>query len=242
MDNINHSGLVNDPYDGYASSPDCSREYNSYSKDNQARWLSASEITIQEFIDKLSSFKDFYAAYSFLAGKRHHIAAELKQRNEEGLTDCYGTFRHEGERLRQSISAGDGEQFWRWQKNKIFELTYRIVNHVKQKKGININEAYEDNNIICLTEKVSVDNSDADYYSISIKSPFIITDTNNYQDNILSVIELFEFHQERKFNQIRIEYTPIDERRMKIYNDILNQYYEALLHWNKDKGPYEFFN
>lgn len=240
MTSQNNTDLTVDPYNGYSSSPDSSREYISFSKDNQKRWLSTSENTIQEFIDKLPSFNGFHDAFSFLADKRHHIAADLKQRNEEGLTDCYGTFRREGEHSRQSISAGDGEHFWRWQKNRIFELTYKIVNDVREKKDIN-KDIFENNNIICLTEKISVDNRDADYYSISIKSPFIAADINNQQDNILSVIELFDFNQEKKFNLIRIEYTPIYERRMKIYNDILNQYYESLLHWNKEKGPYEFF-
>lgn len=226
---------VTDPYSGYASCPDTQHAFISYSGKNQTLWVEKSEQVIQEFINKLDSFKNFQEAYTFLAKKRHEIALELKQRNDEGRVEYYGMFRKEGDHFRQIISAGDGEQFWKWQKNKVFELTYKLINPIKniyqnaeKKSGY-----YEDNFIICLQENVDVDHQRAIYYSISVKSPFEKKDKNF---DILSNIELYEFDEDKKLNTIRIEYTPINSYNQEKYYKIANHYYQTLINWKSENG------
>lgn len=51
-----------------------------------------------------------------------------------------------------------------------------------------------------MKEKVLVENTEADYYSISIKSPFINLNNADPSANTLSVIELYDFDRDKKFN------------------------------------------
>ncbi len=238
------AGQINDPFDGYASCPDTLRAYISYSSQNQVLWMQKSEQTIREFIHKLPSFKKFREAYAFLAAKRHEIAAELKQRNEEGRTDYYGAFREEGDHFRQTVSAGDGEQFWRWQKNKIFELVQKIIEPAKTRNRADNKTGYiyEDNYIGCLKEKVSVDGDQATYYSIAVMLPYKeerINDENH--SDTLSTIELFDFGKDKKLNTIRIEHTPINRYNIERYYKIADFYYQALLDWKRADGIEAFF-
>lgn len=237
---MNNNKKFNDPFSGYASCPDTQRAFISYSEKNQDLWIKKSEQTIQEFIDKLNLFEDFHSAYRFLAEKRHQIAVELKHRNDEGRMNYYGTFRQEGDHFRQMISAGDSEQYWKWQKNKVFELTYKLVAPTKEtNKHQHSSATYEDEYIKCLQELVSVDNEQAKYFYILIKSPFI-KENNNGELNILSTIELYEFYDE-KLNSIRIEYTPINAYNQENYYKIADYYYQNLINFKMKDGVQDFF-
>lgn len=232
-----------DPFDGYSSCPDTSRIYQHISADNQMRWMQKSERAIQKFIECLPSLQNFHEAYVFLAHHRHEIAFELKQKSEEGLTDNFGLFRTEGDHFRQTISAGDGEQFWKWQKAKIFELTYALVTPLRE-NPINPTEAkyyIEDDFLTCMREKVMVDEKSATYFCVNIKFSKNMTILKQVKcAPFLAQIELFDYDDYPNLNTIRIEYTPIDNSNMPGHLQILNMYYHAMLAWSPADGVTQF--
>lgn len=222
----------NDPYNGYASCPDKCRAHISHSVNNQRLWMQYSESIIREFIQKLSSFKNFHDAYAFLAHKRHDVAVLLHHKSDEGKTENYGVFRKEDDHFRKSVSAGDGEEFWKWQKNKIFELTTDLISPIKNADIFDPESRffYEDRHKTCLKELVTADNMQAIYYSVTIK----LDHKEEFLDihaSILSTIELYEFIARPNSNLIRIEYAPVNHEDMKEYYKILDRYYKKLLNW-----------
>lgn len=225
-----------DPFAGFASNPDKLRAYASYSLETQLSWKQKSEDAIREFLQHNSEFKNFFDAYSFFATKRHEFAAELKQKSDEGRTDYYGAFRKEGDHSRRAITRGDGEQFWKWQKNKIFELTYDLIAPVKQSKK----HSYENQFITCLKEKVAVDEKNATYYSLSIKFPRELMIDNHDHPPSLAHIELYDFDANAKFNLIRIEYVPVDNRFTAGNYQIANHFYTAMLDWQRKDDVKKF--
>ncbi len=227
MQNVIDSGYFN----RYASCPDTVRFYESYSGENQKLWVEKSEAIIQEYVKNLSTFKSFREAYTFLAKRRHEIAMQLKQRNEEGHSDLYGSFRGEGDHFRKAISAGEGEPFWKWQKKKIFELTYQLIEPIKQDKNF-----YEDKVVRCLRERVAVDDAYATYYCVSVKSPYY-----NIDQEIGSTIELFDFDHHKESNSIRIEYTPLNTDNVDAYYAVADAEYQRLLNWKSHEGLQSFF-
>src|SRR5579885_649441 len=231
-----------DPFDVYASCPDTRRAYLSHSKENQAYWMLKSEETVRDYLARLDSFANFRDAYAFLADKRHQIAVDLKQRTDEGRTDYYGNFRQEGDHLRQSVSFGDGEQFWRWQKKRIFELTYKLVTPVRNIQLPDAKPGYifEDDYLTCLKEKVFVDEKEATYYCITVKFPAGICPADLIHSDSLSQIELYDFTDNEKFNLIRIEYTPVDNRTINGNYSVVDLYYHALLDWKPEDGIVSF--
>lgn len=233
-----------DPFEGYASCPDTRRAYLSYSKENQTYWLQKSEEAIRKYLARIHSFKSFREAYAFLAGERHQIAIDLKQRTDEGRTDYYGCFRNEGDHMRQSVSSGDGEQFWKWQKNMIFELTYNLVAPVKKIKLSEVKPGYiyEDKYLTCLKENVFVDDKEATYYCITTKFPADLSPADILHSTTLSQIELYDFGDNKRFNLIRIEYTPIDNQTIAGNYAVVDSYYQALLHWKPDDGVEKFLS
>jgi hypothetical protein len=203
-----------------------------------------SEKIIREFIQKLSSFKNFYDAYAFLAHRRHDVAVLLHHKSDEGKTNYYGAFRKEDDHFRQNISAGDGEQFWKWQKKKIFELTRELVSPIK---NVNINDSnprffFENEYKTCLKEMVTVDNMKADYYCVTIKLMHDEEFANVIHENTLSTIELYEFFERPNSDLIRIEYTPVNNETMKEYYKILDIYYKNCLNWCMDDSIEEYLN
>lgn len=233
-----------DPYAGFASCPDTQRAYFSYSKENHIRWMQKSEETIRDFITKLSTFQNFREAYTYLANMRQQIAIELKQIPENGRADLYGTLRHEGDHYRQSVSAGDGERFWKWQKKKIFELTYQLIEPLGKIKIFNMQPGYlyENKFMTCLKEKVIVDDNNATYYCISIKFPFEEVPMEHVaHSHTLSQIELYDFEVNKKVNLIRIEYTPVDHQNVLGNYLALDKYYQLLLNWRPEEGIDKFF-
>lgn len=227
----------NDPFNGYASCPDKCRIYISQSDNNQKMWLQESQSIIREFINKINTFKDFYTAYAYLAHKRHEVAILLQHKAAEGKTNYFGTFRKEGDHFRKNITAGDGEEFWKWQKNKIFELVQELIAPIKQmnERTNDIKSFYEDKYKTCIKEIVVVDNMHADYYSATVKFPVTEMDSKN-----LSIIELYEFAKHPNNNLIRIEYTPINHDTMQLFYKILNEYYKYLIGWRVNDGVEEF--
>lgn len=229
--------VVNDDlYNGYASCPDKCRIHISHSKDNQRLWMQNSENIIREFIQKLSSFNNFFDAYAFLAHRRHDVAVLLHHKSDEGRTDYYGAFRKEDDHFRQNISAGDGEQFWKWQKKKIFELTRELISPIR---NADINETdsryfFENEYKTCLKELVTVDNMKAVYYSVTIKLAHDKEFSNLIHASTLSTIELYEFVERPNSDLIRIEYAPVNNESMKEYYKILDIYYKNLLNWRPD--------
>lgn len=227
-----------DPFQGFTSCPDTLRAYLAQSSENQTTWRCKSEEIIDEFIARIPTFKNFQEAYSFLADKRHHVAVAFKQRNEEGRTDYYGAFRDVSDHFRKIVHFGDGEQFWKWQKSKIFDLVYKLIDPVKQitAKRHAHGYVYEDEHMGITKESVAISDRPAVYYCVSIKSPF-----SGDTMNTLSMVELFEYQDER-FNTIRIEYTPIQKDRLDKYYQIADQYYQALLKWQQSDGVDVFFD
>lgn len=229
------------PFDQYASCPDKVRIYMENSKDNQNRWMQESEKTIREFIQLLHQFKDFKEAYSFLANCRHKIAIDLKQRNEEGRTDYYGVFRKEEDHIRKIISASDGESFWKWQKDKIFELMHELIDEIEQQNNNaeKMGFIYDNHDFSCLKQKVSTENNEAIYYCVYVKFPY-----DKFKDNIfdiLSKIEFFRFEGAQS-NIIRIEYTPINTNRFEKYYEIANDFYQGMLTWTPNQDTKIFFD
>lgn len=217
-----------DPFNGYASCPDTRRAYISNFKENQIHWMYKSENVIREFIDKLSSFKNFHDAYVFLASRRHQIAMELQQEREDKREKSYGIFRQEGDHFRQTISAGDGEQFWKWQKNKIFALAYDLISIIKYEDRMECENEW----MICTKENVIVDELNAIYYCITTKFPLDEgIDHRIPHSNTLSSIHLYDFKDKAKFNLLRIEYTPINDQYTKGHYKIADEYFKALLSW-----------
>jgi hypothetical protein len=231
-----------DPYAGYASCPDTQRAFNSYSNENQLQWVKKSELIVSEFIAKLPEFKDFKEAYAFLAKKRNEVAVELKQRNDEARTEYYGVFRKEEDHFRKIISAGDGEQYWKWQKNKVFELVYQLIQPAIDQHNSDkyTGYVYEDDYVGCLKQQVTVDAKEATYYSVTIKYP----DTQLHLDHdkhldTLSAIEVFDYVDNKKLNMVRIEYTPINNLEKYYIN--ADVYYQLLLKWQPQEGLAVFF-
>ena len=235
----NNDSSSEDIYTGYASCPDIQHIYLNYSKNNQSIWIEKSQQTIQDYIDHLSSFKDFQAAYKFFAKKRHQIALDLQQKNEEGRTDLYGALRQEGDHFRKKIYSGDKETFWKWQKSKVFELCYKLTEPARNISDFNKKTGYiyEDEHIACIKELVSLDENQAIYYCVTIKYPAEMAALlNDGQQHSLSTIELFEFQEKKNLNMICIIYTPVDiQTRDKIYQ-LLNHFYQLLLKWNPQDG------
>lgn len=229
--------IHDDPFGGYASNPDKLRAYATYSQETQLHWKQNSEAVIRDFVAKLPSFKNFLEAYSFLARKRHEFATEYKQKSDEGRTNYYGAFRNEGDHSRRSITAGDGEQFWKWQKDKIFELTYALLAGLNQCDKANNNHHIENEYVSCIKEKVSVEDKNATYYSASIKFPTKEFEINGkIHSQTLAHIELYDFDDNNKFNLIRIEYVPVDNRFVDGNYQIANHFYMALLNWQASQG------
>ncbi len=245
MSYVSNKNTENDPFAGFASCPDKTRNYLENSIENQIIWKQKSEETIREFIANLPSFKIFREAYAFLADKRHSIAVELKQRPNDykKRIDLYGVFRQEEDHYRQSVTAGDGEQYWKWQKKKIFELTYKLIEPVKSIRIFQTQPGYlyENHFMTCLKEKVVVDDKYATYYCISIKFPNDERPNESLSySHKLSQIELFDFEINKRFNLIRVEYTPIDSDKMEGNYFIANKYFQAMLNWKKEEGMEKF--
>jgi hypothetical protein len=243
-DEVMQSIKNEDSYEGFTSCPDTRRVYVMQSKENQIKWMLKSEEIIREFISRLATFKNFYEAYSYLANARHQIALALKQRGEDGRMDLYGIFRMEGDHYRQSVSAGDGEQFWKWQKNKIFELVYKIIEPVKNIKIFPMQPGYiyENDDMTCLEEKVVVDDKEATYFCVTIKFPFKEIPLQHVAySHTLSQIELYDFGIDKRFNLIRVEYTPIDNRNIIGNYIILDKHYQSILKWQPKEGIKQFF-
>jgi hypothetical protein len=216
-----------DPYLGYSSCPDTARVFTSQSAQNQVRWVELSEQTIREFIAHLSQWNNFRDAYFFLAQRRQQIAILLKHKEEEGLTPYYGQFRQEGDHARQTLTDGNGEQYWIWQHNKAFALLNRMIEPIQFESA-----TYEDEFITGLKETVMADEIEATYYTIEVKTcykPFMQLATT------LSTIELFDYHG-MACNTIRIEYTPIEKNTQENYYQIANHFYQKLLRWTPAEG------
>jgi len=225
-----------DPYAGYASCPDTHQSYIADSRNSQVLWIEKSQQTIQDYIDHLATFTDFKSAYAFLAQKRHHIALELRQRNEEGRTDYFGAFRQEGDHFRHTVYSGDREQFWKWQKTKIFELAYKLIEPAKNSmiQDRKTGYVYEDEHLGCLKELVSIDDNQATYYCVMIKFPHDKAFISSIEQlHLLSTVELFDFQENKKLNMIRIEYTPVNSITSDHHYQLLNHLYNLLLGWNQ---------
>lgn len=232
-----------DPYEGFSSCPDARRAYLLQSKENQIQWMIKSEEVIRKFITQLASFKDFRQAYSYLANQRHQLALELNHKGDDGRTDHFGLFRLEGDHYRHSVSAGEGENFWKWQKNKLFELTYQLIEPVKRIKifAMKPGYLYEDKNMTCLKEQVVVDDKNAIYYCVTVKFPFEDAPIQHVAySRLLSQIELYDFEEDKRFNLIRIEYTPADNQNTTGNYLILDKYYQKLLNWKSEDGIENF--
>lgn len=229
--------IHHDPFAGYASNPDKLRAYASYSEETQLHWKQKSEEAIRGFLKNLPEFNSFLDAYAYLADKRHEYATELKQKSDEGRTEYYGSFRNEGDHSRRSITFGDGEQFWKWQKNKIFELTQQLLAPLDAAGVTNHSGHFENELISGIKERVEVEDKPATYYSATIKFPkqdFACEDVI-HSDN-LAHIELYDFDANKKFNLIRIEYVPVDNRYIAGNYQIANHFYQALFAWKSTDG------
>lgn len=235
----------NDPFNGYASCPDTQRAYQSTSKENQQRWMIESEKIIQNFIEKIPTFPHFRDAYAYLAKQRHAVADQLKQYSEPNHTNHYGEFRNEDDHFRQQVSVGDGEQFWKWQKKKIFELMYQLISPLRRLNE-NLSSTFytiENDYMICLKEMVTVDDQNADYYDCTVKFPNdpLFPSTIKHAPT-LTQIELYDIDRNSNLNMIRIEYTPINHEYTDGHYEIAEFYHQALLNWQPNDGIDAFLN
>jgi hypothetical protein len=101
---------------------------------------------------------------------------------------------------------------------------------------------YEDKYMTCLKEQVAVEDKNATYYCATIKFPFDEAPYHHMAySHTLSHIELYDFELDKRFNLIRVEYTPVDIQNMVGNYLIIDKYYKAMLSWKREDGADKFF-